>query len=624
MQEAPIPEEDSARLKELHSYGVLDTPSEAIFDDITYLAQDITGAKIGIISLVDENRQWFKSCVGLDDAPEETPRNISFCGHTIVQRRPLIVNDALKDDRFADNPLVQGEPRIRFYAGFPLIAGNGMMLGSLCVIDMEPRALTAQQVTSLERLARQVVSQMELRREAHLLQSAELALQSQGGNGEAKPGIQLLSDINPVMDREQLQQMLSLMLGLDQPPCFALARCKFKEYSRVSATLGTAAANSLVQTGLERLRSCLPIQASTACFSDDELVIVLPHLSEEGAITAIAERFVASLEAPLKLNDRDIELGVSMGIAVFKNNYSDGDSLLSDASIAQRIAITDRTKNSNFNFIDLSARLAAQQHYQVETDLRRTIRRNEITPYLQPIVDLATGKPVGLECLMRWRTDSSEMLLPDKFLPISHLAGLSGELDLQIIQKAIQASHELATSALGRPLQLSVNLSALLLENEGQRNRLLQLIRSTPLPKNWQLQVELVEDYLQENGSELGAFLNTLRRQGVTIAIDDFGTGYSSLSRLHNYPVRTVKIDSSFIKRIDAKSNPTNQLLKTIQALCADLGLESTAEGVETESQRAWLLQNGYKHGQGYLFSRPMSVAATSHYLAEIYQKTTS
>lgn len=163
MQEAPIPDEDQARLKELHSYGVLDTPSEAVFDDITYLAQDIACTKIGIISLVDENRQWFKSCVGRDDAPQETPRNISLCGHTIIQRRPLIINDALEDDRFADNPLVQGEPRIRFYAGFPLIAANGMVLGSLCAIDMEPKALTPKQITSLERLARQVVSQMELR-----------------------------------------------------------------------------------------------------------------------------------------------------------------------------------------------------------------------------------------------------------------------------------------------------------------------------------------------------------------------------------------------------------------------------------------------------------------------------
>ncbi|MCT0216222.1 EAL domain-containing protein [Synechococcus sp. CS-1330] len=620
MQEAPIPEDDAARLKELHSYGVLDTPSEAVFDDITYLVQDITGAKIGVISLIDENRQWFKSCVGLDDAPQETPRNISFCGHTIVQRRPLIVNDALEDDRFTDNPLVQGDPRIRFYAGFPLIASNGMALGSLCAIDTEPKVLTAKQVTSLERLARQVVSQMELRREALLLQSAELALQSQGENRQAKQEIiHLLSDINPVMNREQLQQMLSLMLGLDQPPCFALARCKFKEYSRVSATLGDAAADNLIQTGLERLRDCLPTQASIAYYSHSEIVIVLPHLSEESAIKAIAERCMASLEEPLKLGDRDIELGVSMGIAVFKNNYSNASSLLSDASIAQRIAIADRTKNSNFTFINLHARMAAQQQYQIETDLRRAIRRNEMIPYMQPIVDLATGKPIGLECLVRWRTDSGEMMLPDQFLPISHLAGLSGEIDLQIIQKAIQASHELANAAPGKPLQLSVNLSSLLLESEGLRDRLLQLIRSTPLPKDWQLQVELVEDYLQNNDSELGAYLNTLRRQGVAISIDDFGTGYSSLSRLHNYPVRTVKVDCSFVKRIDNTSNPSNQLLKTIQNLCTDLGLESTAEGIETDSQRAWLMQNGYKHGQGYLFSRPMSVAATGHYLAQFH-----
>lgn len=616
MLEAPIPEEEPARLKELRSYGVLDTSPEEIFDDITHLVQDIAGTKIGIISLVDENRQWFKSCVGLDDAPQETPRNISFCGHTIVQRKPLIIPDALEDERFFDNPLVKEPPRIRFYAGFPLIAANGMVLGSLCAIDLEPRDLTSQQITSLERLARQVVSQMELRREAHLLQSAERALQIQDAGG-AMPDRQLLSDRQLVMDRDQLMRMLTLMFDLDQPPCFALARCKFKEYSRISVTLGAAAAESLVQTGLERLRSCLPPQASMTRLSENEVVIVLPHLSEEATITAILEQCVASLETPLKLNDRDLELNMSAGVVIFKNNYNDPDSLLSDASIAQRIAITDHSKNSAFKFIDLPSRLAVQQHYQIETDLRRTIRRNEITPYLQPIVDLATGDPVGLECLMRWRTDSSDMLLPNSFLPISHLAGLSGELDLQIILKAIQASQQLATVAPNRPLQLSVNLSALLLENEALRNRLLQLIRTTPLPPGWHLQVELVEDYLQENSSELGTFLHTLRRQGVSIAIDDFGTGYSSLSRLHNYPVRQVKVDSSFVQRINDPRNPSDQLLKAIQLLCADLGLSTTAEGVETESQRSWLLENGYSQGQGFLFSRPMSVQATCDYLAQ-------
>ena len=218
------------------------------------------------------------------------------------------------------------------------------------------------------------------------------------------------------------------------------------------------------------------------------------------------------------------------------------------------------------------------------------VRSNEVIPYLQPIVDLASGKPIGLECLMRWQIDTSEIITPSGFLPISQLAGLSGELDLQVIEKALKACHELEIAAPGQSLRLSVNLSALLLENEALRNRLLNLIRSTPLPPGWQLQVELVEDYLQINDSELGSFLNILRQEGVSFAIDDFGTGYSSLSRLHNYPVQIVKVDYSFVRRIDALQKPSNQLLKTIQTLGRDLSLEVTAEGVETEAQRTWLL----------------------------------
>lgn len=618
MQEAPIPEEDSARLKELASYGLLDTQPEAIYDDITHLAKYVTGAKIGIITLVEENRQWFKSCVGLEDAPSETPRNISFCGHTVAQRKYLIINDALDDERFADNPLVQGEPHIRFYAGFPLIAANGMVLGSLCAIDIEPKTLSPQQISSMERLARQVVSQMELRRETQLLQSAELALLQHEANKPIAKEIRLLMSASSLMNREQLLQMLTLMLGLDVPPCFALARCKFTDYSRISATSGSALAESLINAGMERLSACLPTQATMARFSDNEIVLVIPHVSNKNVIEKIAEECITSLEAPVTLGGFELALNMSMGIAIFKNNYNSPDSLLSDASIAQRIATTNRSKGSSFNFIDLQSRLEEQRRYKLETDLRRLVRSNEVIPYLQPIVDLASGKPIGLECLMRWQTDTSEIITPSGFLPISQLAGLSGELDLQVIEKALKACHELEIAAPGQSLRLSVNLSALLLENEALRNRLLHLIRSTPLPPGWKLQVELVEDYLQLKDSELGSFLNTLRQEGVSIAIDDFGTGYSSLSRLHNYPVQTVKVDYSFVRRIDALQKPSNKLLKTIQTLGRDLSLDVTAEGVETEAQRSWLLQNGYQQGQGFLFSRPMSVADTGDYLASI------
>ena len=119
MQAPELPDDESARLAELIGFGVLDTPSEPGFDDISELARELAGTEIALITLVDADRQWFKSCVGLAPGVRETPRQISFCGHTILQRDPLIVNDTLEDPRFVDNPLVTAEPRLRFYAGFP-------------------------------------------------------------------------------------------------------------------------------------------------------------------------------------------------------------------------------------------------------------------------------------------------------------------------------------------------------------------------------------------------------------------------------------------------------------------------------------------------------------------------
>jgi GAF domain-containing protein len=160
--EARKPDQEAARLEALRQYQILDTPSEQAYDDFTLLASFICEVPIALITLVDAERQWFKSKVGLEVS--ETARNISFCGYTILSNKTLVVNDALCDQRFVNNPLVTSDPSIRFYAGAPLISPEGHALGSLCVIDRQPRALSELQKTALESLARQVVAQLELRR----------------------------------------------------------------------------------------------------------------------------------------------------------------------------------------------------------------------------------------------------------------------------------------------------------------------------------------------------------------------------------------------------------------------------------------------------------------------------
>jgi GAF domain-containing protein len=159
---APIPDNEEARLAALEDYRILDTATEQAYDDITALAAQICGVPIAMISLVDESRQWFKSKLGLNE--QETPRDVAFCAHAILQSEPLIVRDALKDTRFADSALVTRSPRIRFYAGFPLASPEGFALGTLCAIDRKPRRLTDSQRHAMQALSRQVMALLEARR----------------------------------------------------------------------------------------------------------------------------------------------------------------------------------------------------------------------------------------------------------------------------------------------------------------------------------------------------------------------------------------------------------------------------------------------------------------------------
>ena len=167
---APVPNNERQRLKVLWQYEVLDTVPEEVFDDLTELAARICGAPIALISLVDEQRQWFKSRVGVRQT--ETARDISFCAHAILHNDLFIVPDATLDPRFAKSPLVTTDPKIRFYAGAPLVTPDGHALGTLCVLDRVPRELNADQRQALRVLARHVISQLELRRHARELASA--------------------------------------------------------------------------------------------------------------------------------------------------------------------------------------------------------------------------------------------------------------------------------------------------------------------------------------------------------------------------------------------------------------------------------------------------------------------
>lgn len=598
-----IPSNEAARLRELRSYGVLDSGADPHFDDISELARRIAGTEIGIVSLVDENRQWFKSCVGAPLGQQETPRQVSFCGHTILQRDPLIISDALQDLRFADNPLVTGDPGVRFYAGFPLITSNGFVLGSLCAISRRPHQLTPEQIDSLRRLSSLTVQQQQVLRESSTLLPA--GKPGADAEGLAEGPQERPSSLQRLISRDQMVQMLALLFGMGLGSPFTLLRCRFRDYERVNATLGSSLAEQFINEAARRVLAAIPRSASVARFSEAELVVMLPYDVEEVQIQEVAERLIAFANQVYRHGLQSLSMAVSIGIATYRNNYESVEALLADTSMAERMA--RHAPGSSFRFIDADARVAARETYRLESALREGLAAKDLEPFLQPIVDLGNGEPVGFEALARWRYEG-QVLRPDSFLPICAETGLTGDLDLLIIEKTLAALPLLAQPIPQRPMTINVNLSGVLLEDGDQRQRLLRLVDDNPLPPGWTLQVELVEDAFQDTSAAFDHFLNALVSRGVLIAIDDFGTGYSSLARLISLPINGVKVDRVFVDRIGGDDDSPRLLLRTMLTMLSDLGMVVTAEGIEQPAQRDWLLKHGVMKGQGFLFDQPLSL----------------
>jgi diguanylate cyclase (GGDEF) domain len=610
-----IPDDEAARLQELRSYGVLDTDANPHFDDISELARRVAGTEIGIVSLVDENRQWFKSCVGAPLGQQETPRQVSFCGHTILQRGALIINDALQDSRFADNPLVTGDPGIRFYAGFPLITSNGFVLGSLCAISRRPHQLSAEQIDSLGRLASLTVQQLQVLRESALLSAAQEGLGEERLAGRKQ---EQLSSLERLISRDQMVQMLALLFGMGLGSPFTLLRCRFRDYERVNATLGSSLAEQFINEAARRVLAAVPKTASVARFAESELVVLLPYDVEEAQIQDVAERLIAFANQVYRHGLQSLSMAVSIGIATYRNNYKSVEALLADTSMAERMA--RHAPGSSFRFIDADARVAARETYRLESALREGLAAKDLEPFLQPIVDLGSGEPVGFEALARWRHEG-KVLQPDSFLPICAETGLTGDLDLLIIEKTLAALPLLAQPIPLRPMTINVNLSGVLLEDGDQRQRLLRLVDENPLPPAWTLQVELVEDAFQDTSAAFDDFLNALVSRGVLIAIDDFGTGYSSLARLIYLPINGVKVDRMFVERVGENDDSPRLLLRTMLTMLNDLGMAVTAEGIEQPAQRDWLIDHGVSKGQGYLFDQPLTLTEAVARLRRIHYR---
>jgi len=329
MKTPDFPDNEETRIKTLKSLEVLDTQAEERFDRLTRMSKRLFGVPIALVSLVDENRQWFKSCVGLNVS--ETPRDISFCGHAILGNDIFVIPDTTKDKRFADNPLVLNEPNIRFYAGCPLSSQNGCKLGTLCIIDQKPRNLTEEDLDTLKDLASMVERELE---------AVQLAT---------------LDDLTKISNRRGFmalaQHTLNLCARQDIPA--SLAFIDLNKFKPINDTHGHAEGDKALIAFTEQMKRAFREIDVFARLGGDEFVVLFSNSSSESATNAM-KRFSKSLEAYNLKANRGYDISFSYGIVQFDPDkhhtldalLTEGDSLMYECK-QQRENTEDQQLSAN-------------------------------------------------------------------------------------------------------------------------------------------------------------------------------------------------------------------------------------------------------------------------------------
>ncbi len=386
-------------------------------------------------------------------------------------------------------------------------------------------------------------------------------------------------------------------------PLFAVLYLDLDRFKAINDSLGHQAGDELLIVTGRRLGYCLRPGDTLARFGGDEFTVLLDDVRCEADATRVAERIQEEVAAPLKVHGHEVFTSVSVGIALSNGGYKCSEDMLRDADTAMyRAKASGRARHQVFAG-DMHRR--AVSSLRLETDLRRALERQEIVPYYQPVVDLDTGGVIAFEALARWRHASGELLPPDLFIPVAEETGLIGPIGEWMLAEACRQTREWQRRhPLWATLGISVNVSGRQLSQSSIAADVERVLGATGLDPA-SLTLEITESALMHNLSAAAAVMQRLNMMSVGLHLDDFGTGYSSLAYLHSFPVQALKIDRSFVNRMD-RAPQQSAIVKAIVSLAHNLGMEVIAEGIETPAQVEALRALRCKRGQGFLFSKPL------------------
>ncbi|MBC2655363.1 sensor domain-containing phosphodiesterase [Pseudomonas sp. MSSRFD41] len=565
---------EEQRLAALYALELLDTARCESFDRICRLAAQFFKVPTALITLVDRDRQWFKSRVGF--AVEQTPIDQSFCAYTIQSADVFEVQDARQDVRFHANPLVTEGPGIGFYAGAPLITSTGHAIGSLCVIDKLPQRLDAAERQQLRDLASLVMEQIEQRQR-----------QTRRDPVSGLPNReQFQCDLHDLADQQPGERrVLVLVDAVDMTVAHEL-----------TLALGMAPFETIVRFLAQQLLAYLGRHVRIYHVSAKRFGFLLPAAPG-------VERLLEGLVRRLRRQPPGLELpmipGVCAGMVEFSTDHDAVPDVLRKAMFALELAALERCTWAPY---DLVRDQAYRRAFNLAADIGEALDTGQIYLMFQPRFALPDGAQVSAEALIRWDHPWLGPISPAEFIPVLERNAQIHQVTHWLIDAVLHKLHLWSASDVQR---LSINLSPQDFEDQDIADVLRDAcLRHRIDPRR--LEVEITEGAWLRSNPKVLEQLSKIRALGMDVAIDDFGTGYSNFAYLHQIPANVVKLDKSMVT--DLESNAQHQkITRSVIALARELGYRTVAEGIESFKCLQMLRSFGCDEAQGYFLARPMA-----------------
>jgi diguanylate cyclase (GGDEF)-like protein/PAS domain S-box-containing protein len=372
-------------------------------------------------------------------------------------------------------------------------------------------------------------------------------------------------------------------------------------FKNINDTLGHPVGDQLLQEASNRIRTALRQGDTLGRLGGDEFIVVIEEFDHINEVEHTAEKLLHTMTAPFSIQQHELYLGVSIGISLFPDDGSEVATLIRNADTAMYRAKEQGRNNFHFYTSDMTAE--ATERLSLESALRHAVEGNELLLHYQPQIDLTSRKIIGAEALVRWQHREHGLIPPDKFIPLAEETNLILQIGEWVLKTACQQTVQWLKDGM-QLQQISVNISSI----QVQRGNLVKLVQKTLDETGLDpamLELEITESVLMSNPEFVKKVLGELRALGVGLAVDDFGTGYSSLSYLKSFPLNSLKIDRSFVRDLpDDKDDEA--ITKAVIALGHTMQLRIVAEGVETQAQQDFLINQGCELAQGYFYSRPV------------------